>query len=242
MFSNVGSMMQLSDEVTEYLGQGTQLATLTLALTLVLEIWSFDTVQKILKQKGAGYKLYTEAVVANIRNHFGFGVPIYTLSAAWCCCPQGHLHWLQQVRCFFAILWVHSLCFYSLHRAFHEYPSLYRHHRFHHRFNVYVSPMAANAVSSVEYIFAYIVPFAIAMAIVRPDGKSTQMSVAAVAVTNIFLHTPKVESFMDEYIPKWWVTTGDHLEHHRKLNTKYAAPTFNIDFFVNFLEASVAKD
>ena len=32
------------------------------------------------------------------------------------------------------------------------------------------------------------------------------------------------------------MTTDDHLEHHRKLNTKYAAPTFNIDYFVSFLE------
>ena len=101
--------------------------------------------------------------------------------------------------------------------------------------------MAANAVSPVEYIFAYIVPFVVAMPFVQPDTMSIRLCVAIVSLTNILIHTPKLADLSEKFVPEWLVTTEDHLEHHRKLNTKYAAPTFNIDYFVSFIERKVEK-
>jgi sterol desaturase/sphingolipid hydroxylase (fatty acid hydroxylase superfamily) len=80
------------------------------------------------------------------------------------------------------------------------------------------------------------VPFTIAMPFVRPDAVSIQLSVGIVSVSNLLIHTPKVAEISEKFMPEWLVSTDDHLEHHRKLNCKYAAPTFNIDYFVNIME------
>mmetsp|Transcript_19122 Transcript_19122/g.53784 ORF Transcript_19122/g.53784 Transcript_19122/m.53784 type:complete len:243 (-) Transcript_19122:80-808(-) len=231
----------LTPEVWDHIAEGIELSFWTFVVTLILEIWSFDTVKKVLNQKGAGPKLYAAAVFANLRNHFIFGWPIYVFAVEKFCRPNESLGIGDQIACVATILFVHSIGFYAAHRLFHTYPKLYRHHRFHHRFNVNVPPMAANAVSPVEYIFAYIVPFVVAMPFVQPDTMSIRLCVAIVSLTNILIHTPKLADLSEKFVPEWLVTTEDHLEHHRKLNTKYAAPTFNIDYFVSFIERKVEK-
>lgn len=223
----------------DYAYEGLELSILTFVVTIGLELWSFDTVQKVLDQPGAGPSLYAAGVAANIRNHFVFGWPVYMCAAIFCR-PDEELSQLGRMGCISVILFVHSMLFYSAHRAFHSYPTLYRHHRFHHRFNVNVPPMAANSVSPVEYIVAYILPFTAAIPLVRPDRFSLRMSVAIVSFTNLFIHTPKLND-ISKRLPSWLVSTDDHLEHHRRLNTKYAAPTFNIDYFVGLIENKIGK-
>jgi sterol desaturase/sphingolipid hydroxylase (fatty acid hydroxylase superfamily) len=98
--------------------------------------------------------------------------------------------------------------------------------------------MAANAVSPVEYVFAYLLPFTAAMPFMQPDTLSLRLSVATVSFTNLLIHTPNLSELSDRVLPEWFVSTNDHLEHHRKLNTKYAAPTFNIDYILSFIESS----
>jgi len=227
----------LTPGVWDHIAEGIELSFWTFVMTLVLELWSIDTVKKVLKQKGAGPKLYAAAVFANLRNHFIFGWPIYVFAVENYSRPDESLGIGDQIICVATILFVHSICFYTAHRLFHAYPNLYRHHRFHHRFNVHVPPMAANAVSPVEYIFAYIVPFVVSMPFVQPDTMSIRLCVAIVSFTNILIHTPKLAELSVKIVPEWLVATEDHLEHHRKLNTKYAAPTFNIDYFMSFIES-----
>jgi sterol desaturase/sphingolipid hydroxylase (fatty acid hydroxylase superfamily) len=220
---------------TDFLGDvldGIYLAIGTFVLTLILEIWSLETVRKVLKQPAAGPNLYKAAILSNIRNHFCFGWPIYASAAALFCREKQELDAVDRVGCVSLILLVHSILFYSAHYLFHSSPELYQHHRFHHRFNTYVPPMAANAVSPTEYIVAYILPFTVPMPFCRPDPISLRISVAIVAITNVLVHTPKLDELSQIYLPEWLVSTHDHLEHHRKLNTKYAAPTINIDYFV----------
>jgi len=236
-------MMQYFDtsswgpEFLDHVAEGIELSFWTTVLTILLEIWSLDTVKKVLKQKGAGPRLYGAAIFSNIRNHFLIGTPIYVMAVEHLCRPSHEMLGIgDQIACVATILFVHSLCFYTVHRLFHSSPQLYRHHKFHHRFNIHVPPVAANAVSPVEYIVAYILPFVIAMFFVEPDTMSIRLSVSIVSLTNILIHTPKLAELSEKVVPEWLVTTDDHLEHHRKLNTKYAAPTFNIDYFVSFIE------
>ena len=226
-----------SPELWDHIAEGIELSFWTVCLTVLLELWSLDTVKRVLNQKGAGSRLYTAAIFSNLRNHFLFGTPIYVLAVEIFCRPSNETLGIgDQIACVATILFVHSICFYTVHRLFHSCPTLYRHHKFHHRFNVHVPPMAANAVSPVEYVFAYILPFVVAMPFVEPDTMSLRLSVSIVSLTNILIHTPKLAELSEKLVPEWLVTTEDHLEHHRKLNTKYAAPTFNIDYFVSFLE------
>ena len=132
-------------EAMKHGAKGLQLAFLTFGLTIVLELWSLDTVRRVLAQKGGGESLYAAAISANLRNHFVFGWTIYTAAALLFCREDGELTTEERIGSVFTLLFVHSLCFYAAHRAFHTYPNLYHHHRFHHRFNTNVPPMAANA-------------------------------------------------------------------------------------------------
>lgn len=228
-----------NEKIFAYAGQGFELSFWTFALTLVLEAWNIDTVQKVLKQKGAGTALYSAAVMANIRNHFLLGAPIYTIAAYMFCWDDNddkQLTSSDRLTSVASILFVQSVCFYAAHRAFHSNPAWYKHHRFHHRFNTFVPPMAANAVSPVEYIFAYILPFTLILPVLPVDTCSLRIVVAIVSVSNLMIHTPKLSAVSERFMPEWLVSTEDHLEHHRKLNTKYAAPTFNVDYLVGWIE------
>lgn len=226
----------MSSENYEHIVNGFELSIWTFLLTVLLEAWSFETVKKLLGQKGAGRSLYFAAIMTNLRNHFIFGTPLYFFAVVHFS-TNAALKTSERVASVAAILFVHSLCFYAVHKAFHEHPSLYRFHKFHHRFNIHVPPMAANAVSPTEYIVAYLMPFVLAMAIIGPDIASVRISVMTVSVTNVMLHTPKLAALSVRLFPEWLVATEDHLEHHRKLNTKYAAPTFNVDYLVELLES-----
>ena len=102
--------------------------------------------------------------------------------------------------------------------------------------------MTANAVSAVEYVFAYILPFAIACPFVQPDTLSLRLCVGIVSVSNLFIHTPKLSELSEKFMPEFIVSTNDHLEHHKKLNCKYAAPTFNIDYLLEWIETRFFPD
>eukprot|EP00529_Nitzschia_sp_RCC80_P040810 CAMPEP_0113454358 /NCGR_PEP_ID=MMETSP0014_2-20120614/7822_1 /TAXON_ID=2857 /ORGANISM="Nitzschia sp." /LENGTH=278 /DNA_ID=CAMNT_0000345761 /DNA_START=736 /DNA_END=1572 /DNA_ORIENTATION=+ /assembly_acc=CAM_ASM_000159 len=204
--------------------------------------------------------------MANLRNHFLIGVPIYTTAAYLFCCDNAYtaattnndgtnttttvnnlnenhrddeallMTPSDRLTSVASILFVQSVCFYTAHRAFHSNPQWYQHHRFHHRFNTHVPPMAANAVSPVEYIFAYILPFTLILPVLKVDTLSLRIVVSIVSVTNLMIHTPKLSAASERFMPEWLVSTEDHLEHHRKLNCKYAAPTFNVDYIVDWIE------
>ena len=220
---------------------GFYLSTGTLVLTIIMELFSLDTVKGVMNQPGGGMPLYGAAIAANLRNHFIFGWPIYSVAAALFCRPNVDWKWSDRMGCVMTILMIHSVFFYVAHRAFHSSPTLYQYHRFHHRFNIHVPPMAANAVSPTEYIVAYILPFTVAMPFLRPDPISLRLSVSIVSITNVMIHFPKISTW-SKNVPAWWVATHDHLEHHRRLNCKYAAPTFNVDFFVHCLEGVSSRE
>ena len=220
-------------KIAEHAREGLELSIGTFLLTLVLQVWSLDTVKKVLEQPGAGISLYKAAIVANLVNHFVFGWTIYLSAAALFCRDTEEVTSSDRIISVLTILFVQSVAFYIAHRAFHSNPDWYRHHRFHHRFNTYVCPMTANAVSAVEYVFAYILPFAIACPFVQPDSLSLRLSVGIVSVSNLMIHTPKLSEISEKFMPEFLVSTNDHLEHHKKLNCKYAAPTFNIDYLLH---------
>eukprot|EP00966_Prymnesium_polylepis_P051693 1196877-Prymnesium_polylepis.1 len=106
---------------------------------------------------------------------------------------------------------------------------LYWAHRFHHRFNSHVVPMAANAVTFTEYGIAYMLPFIAGCTVFRPDGRALFAAVALISLNNILIHTPGLEALSRRVLPWWAVSTSDHIDHHRRLTTNYAAPTVSID-------------
>jgi hypothetical protein len=83
--------------------------------------------------------------------------------------------------------------------------------------------VAANAVSIVEYVLAYIVPFAVAALLVAPHELEFRLAIAFVSICNLLVHTSRLESLSQKLLWPIFVTTH-HLEHHRKLTTNYASP------------------
>jgi hypothetical protein len=117
---------------------------------------------------------------------------------------------------------------------------LYKYHRFHHRFKAHVPPVSANAVSSVEYLVAYILPFALGALIVRPHISEMRAVINITSLSNLLIHTPRLEKLSEKLWPIF-VTTHGHIEHHKKLTMNYAAPTINVDWVVQQVKAASGK-
>mmetsp|Transcript_33506 Transcript_33506/g.70510 ORF Transcript_33506/g.70510 Transcript_33506/m.70510 type:complete len:255 (+) Transcript_33506:140-904(+) len=208
------------------LTDGLILAMATLLITLVLELCSIPSAMAITRQKG-GQRLYLTAVAMNFFNHLILGPPVYAIATSFFCRRELYPPLLSAGSCAGCVL-VHALGYYTAHRAMHT-REFYWAHRFHHRFNSHVSPVVANAVSFVEYLIAYILPFVLAALLFRPDGPALFATVCIVSLNNLLIHTPSLEDLSQSLVPWFAVSTTDHLEHHRRLTKNYAAPTLNID-------------
>ena len=204
---------------------GWVMAWATLVLTVLLELLSIDRVRKICEREG-GAKLYAQGVYSNLLNNAVLGPPLYELvSNRWTAQPFTAL---GRVVMILAILVGHSVGYYCAHRGMHT-RKMYWAHRFHHRFNVFVVPVTANAVSFAEYVLAYMLPFVAGASLLRPDRMSMFLAVGVVSLNNLLIHTPKLADASASLVPWLFVSTADHLEHHRRLTSNYAAPTFSVD-------------
>ncbi|EOD36603.1 hypothetical protein EMIHUDRAFT_226101 [Emiliania huxleyi CCMP1516] len=86
------------------------------------------------------------------------------------------------------------------------------------------SPMGGGAqlLHLLKYELAY-------LGVLRPDRMSMFLAVGVVSLNNLLIHTPKLADASARLVPWLFVSTADHLEHHRRLTSHYAAPTISID-------------
>ena len=125
---------------------GMMVGVVTVFITVLLELLSFDAVRRIVREDAT---LYRQAVVANLSNNLLLGPLIY--------CGGVNLFAARETPSSAESLAVgvcmtlgHAVGYYAAHRAMHT-KRLFWMHAFHHRFNVLVCPMAANAVTWWEY-------------------------------------------------------------------------------------------
>lgn len=207
---------------------GWQASVMTILLTFVLELCSMPTVRQVWKQPG-GQRLYRTALFYNVRNHFGWGIPTYATAVVYLCQNKVVERPLWQMALHvLAMIVLHDLMYYQAHKTFHTTPGWYQYHKFHHQFHFHTPPITANAVTSVEYMVAYVLPFALAAAVVRPTEAELRVAVSIISVFNLLEHTPRLDGLV---WPRWLVSPQQHLEHHRKGTVHYAAPVFNMDWF-----------
>jgi len=214
-----------------------QFATFTVLLTIVLELISFRTVKLLLRQRD-GKSLYVSAIAVNILNIYFFGVPVYMLAVLLCCHKDEYrtnMFWFAWKAS--GVIFVHAILYFYVHKAFHTYPSLYKYHRYHHRFNTYVPPMAANAVSMVEYLFAYAIPFGIAAFLMQPTEAQFRTAIYFTATHNVCVHTPCLEEISAKTYAQLFISTKKHMEHHRKVTT----PTFSVNWLVQGIDVFIRK-
>lgn len=121
----------------------------------MLELASIGEVRRVCRNK-AGAILYAQGVATNVLNNCLLGPLAYQLVASrWMAPPFTAVGRVVMVL---GILAGHAVGYYAAHRWMHT-KRMYWAHRFHHRFNTYVVPVTANAVSIAEYSIAYMAPF-----------------------------------------------------------------------------------
>lgn len=234
---HAGSMYDLVvGDSREPLVGGLVVGLATVVLTALLEVMDLPAVRRVLTQAGDGRALYRTALCMNALNNLVIGPLVWHAAAKLMCSPLK-----PRAECALDVLGlvaVHALGFYLGHAAMHR-PSLYRHHRLHHRFHSNVTPVSANCVSLVEYALAYMLPFVVGIFLLRPDKLALLAAVTWISVANLLVHMPALEALSARYLPALFVGTHDHLEHHKRLTCLYSAPTFSVDRIVSATAAAL---
>ena len=241
-FTHYDSREDLQEALLRNFQEGVWLMSGLMVFTIFLELLSWETARALYRKNP---RLYQKAWIWNVVNHFGLAIPPYALLQLWCTQPLPvddsplskllTVVWqVMQITC------LHSILFYQVHKTFHSHPSLYKWHKFHHLFNTHVPPVSATAVSPVEYLVAYLSPFLVSL-VVLPSSISPDALWGGVVVLgcfNVMMHAPPLEQYYDPFLPAWMVGTGDHLEHHSRLNCHYAAPTVDVDYLLQQVQSS----
>jgi sterol desaturase/sphingolipid hydroxylase (fatty acid hydroxylase superfamily) len=211
------------------LWRGIIAASLAVLLTVALE--ATCTLQvRMLCATPTGKNLYYSALCRNIWNNILLGPLTYHLAIAYVCTESKPGNAIVERSCaVLGIILVEGGMYYVLHKAFHEYRSLYWIHRYHHKFHHIVLPSSANAVSTAEYVIAYMMPLVLGVHLTGADEISTFLGSAIVAIANLLIHTPSLEGNRESNLFWALVSTHDHLEHHRTSTSDYAAPVLHID-------------
>ena len=131
-----------------------------------------------------------------------------------------------------SILGIHSVGYYIVHSAMHKINGLYNIHKFHHEYDKVLLPSIGNAVSSTEFITAYLMPFIIAAYYLRPNELSFIIPIGIIGLLNIAIHCKELEQL--PWFP-FLVSPKNHIEHHEVRTKHYAAPTINWDYLLSFL-------
>jgi len=250
---------EIQDAVFSYAHEGLRLMTYLVAITILLELLSFRTARALYKKNQT---LYMQAWMFNFVNHYVLAIPGYIMLRLWlvqdddkatsedvvvtttvAATAATSIKILQILWQVLRITIVHSLGFYQVHKTFHSHPQLYKYHKFHHSFNTLVPPVSAAAVSPVEYMTAYLFPFLLAVLLFPSiQARAFSVSVLFMGFFNVVMHCPPLEHYYDAFAPDWIVGTGDHLEHHKRLQCHYAAPTLDIDYFVHTVQSSFVSN
>jgi sterol desaturase/sphingolipid hydroxylase (fatty acid hydroxylase superfamily) len=142
----------------------------TVLLTFILDLFSFNNIQ-LLFQKKDGKELYKRSVFANLFNHLILGTFSYGLLTYLISLESYAKTYLGIGLDYISLLLIQSIGYYFVHIIMHT-NKFYFIHKFHHQYSDIVIPMAANAVSSYEYLLAYMMPFIVGIILFKPDRVS----------------------------------------------------------------------
>jgi len=131
------------------------------------------------------------------------------------------------------LLFIQNIGYFIAHYCMHKNLFLYKYHSFHHKFDSILIPTIGNAVSTIEFLFAYTAPFVVGAYYIRPSELSFLASIGVVSVGNMVIH-------MEELRGVWWlpgfVSPTNHIEHHEKRNCHYSAPLINFDWIADTVQ------
>jgi sterol desaturase/sphingolipid hydroxylase (fatty acid hydroxylase superfamily) len=77
-------------------------------------------------------------------------------------------------------------------------------------------------------------PFVIPLLFRPTQAVSLKIATGIISLTNLMVHTPKLETLSMKWVPEFLVSTNNHLDHHRKLRAHYASPIINMDNIIRY--------
>jgi sterol desaturase/sphingolipid hydroxylase (fatty acid hydroxylase superfamily) len=125
-----------------------------------------------------------------------------------------------------AIILTHNLVYFFIHREMHRNNKLRWVHKFHHEFDIIVTPSIGNTVSHEEFLLAYICPFILAAVGYRPTEITFISAIGTISVFNMLIHMMELDGL-------WWipglVAPTHHIYHHKTKNAHFSAPIMDLD-------------
>lgn len=216
----------------EYFYDGLFIGLSTTVLTFFLDLLSLSYIYKLFKKDG-GRELYIKSIFYNLFNNLILGTSAYVFFS-YIFSNNIEKSFPYLIFEILLLLLIQAFGYYFAHMIMHT-KRFYFIHKFHHQYSDIVIPMSANAVSIYEYCFAYMLPFILGIMFVNPSTFSLKVAIRCVSLANLLIHTPWLSEFSNKFVPNYFVKTTDHLEHHLKSRTKYAAPILNIDYFDKYV-------
>ena len=114
----------------------------------LLELTVLDTVKGILTKTEGGISLYATAWLYNVINHLLLGPAVYAIGTRLYATAEPCS--LSMIAIYsLCVMAIHSVGYYATHRAMHT-KALWWAHRYHHKFNKFICPISASAVTQVE--------------------------------------------------------------------------------------------
>ena len=165
-------------------------------------------------------KLYTDSWTLILFNLLCLGPMFYRATA----CFTVRKRLFSVLRDTIGLVVVHSGLYSLAHCAMHRVAALRPIHQHHHKFRDRVMPSSANAVSPLEFAWAYMMPFFVGTALISPAPAALVSSVIIVSSCNLLVHS---EFLRDIAWPEFLVSPRTHLTHHLRKTPSYAAPTID---------------
>jgi sterol desaturase/sphingolipid hydroxylase (fatty acid hydroxylase superfamily) len=164
---------------------------------------------------------YSESWTLVLFNLLFLGPVFYTLVTPLLSLQK---RFLKNIFDIFGLITIHSAVYSFVHRLMHKVTAFRPIHKHHHKYKEIVLPSNANAVSSNEFIFAYMLPFVVGCALIKPTSHSLSVATLIVSGFNICIHSVSLSKY--KWF-KWFVTPSEHLHHHETKSSIYSAPTIS---------------
>lgn len=133
---------------------------------------------------------------------------------------------------FLGLLLIQNIGYFWMHREMHRNRNLKWMHHFHHQF-VITFPSIGNAVSSSEFVLAYVTPIVCGAFILRPTEITFASAIGIISLLNLAIHTPQLNNKV--WIPGL-ISPTKHMIHHKECEKHYAAPLLDLDLLLNYCD------
>lgn len=199
--------------------------------------WNEKHVENMKRKEVAA--LYNQAVFANLFHYTVLGPIAYGL-AMWCVESLGQTN--DWKIAFPGVVLVQGVGYASMHAFMHKKENYWM-HKYHHQYSekTFVRPIASNAVSTAEFVFAYALPLVVGIILFRPSEEVIYWVTTLVSLTNLLIHTPQ-DTINQSWMPSFMVTNLKHFHHHEQnLQKHYSAPILDYDWVLG-LQKSPRKN